>query len=102
MYAYAAYILCMTESTAKSARLAMRMSPREKTTIERAAAAVGSTVTEFSVDALTARAEEVLSDRRVFAVSPAAWDEFQERLDAPARPVAELVALLRRPSVFDE
>jgi uncharacterized protein (DUF1778 family) len=35
-------------------------------------------------------------------VSEEAWDEFMARLDAPARPVSELVALMRRPSVFDE
>ncbi|TFD70514.1 DUF1778 domain-containing protein [Cryobacterium fucosi] len=89
-------------SAAKTERLAVRMSAREKSTIEHAAAALGRSISEFSVAALTERAEEVLSDRRVYSVSPAAWNEFQARLDAPARPVAELVALLRRPSVFDE
>lgn len=86
----------------KDERLAVRVTARQKQTIERAAAVLGRNVTEFSTQALTERAEEVLSDQRVFEVSHEAWDQFMEQLEAPARPVAELVALLRRPSVFDE
>lgn len=86
----------------KVQRLAVRVTARQKQTIERAAAVLGRNVTEFSVQALTERAEEVLTDQRLFAVSQEAWDEFMARLDEPARPLAELVALLQRPSVFDE
>ena len=88
--------------TTKDERLAVRVTARQKETIERAAAVLGRNVTEFTVQALTERAEEVLTDRHTFGVSQEAWDEFIARLDSPARPVAELVALLRRPSVFDE
>ena len=86
----------------KDERLAVRITARQKQTIERVAAVLGRNVTEFSVQALTERAEEVLTDQRTFAVSQEAWDEFMTRLDAPARPVAELVALMCRPSAFDE
>lgn len=86
----------------KEQRLAVRVTARQKQTIERAAAVLGRNVTEFSVQALTERAEKVLTDLRLFAVSQEAWDEFMARLDEPARPLAELVALLQRPSVFDE
>ncbi len=86
----------------KEQRLAVRVTARQKQTIERAAAVLGRNVTEFSVQALIERAEEVLTDQRLFAVSQEAWDEFMARLDEPARPLAELVALLQRPSVFDE
>ena len=88
--------------TTKDERLAVRVTARQKQTIERAAAVLGRNVTEFSIQALTERAEEVLTDRHSFGVSQKAWDEFTACLDAPARPVVELVALLRRPSVFDE
>ncbi|GAB3579040.1 hypothetical protein GCM10027406_16310 [Leifsonia lichenia] len=86
----------------KQERLAVRVTAQQKQTIERAAEVMGRNVTEFSVDALTERAEEVLADRSAFGVSPQAWAEFSARLDEPARPVAELVELLKRPSVFDE
>lgn len=86
----------------KDERLAVRMTARQRQIIERAAAVTGRNITEFSVQALTERAEEVLTDQRLFGVSQDAWDEFVACLDEPARPVAELVGLMRRPSVFDE
>lgn len=86
----------------KDERLAVRVTARQKQTIESAAAVLGRNVTEFSVQALTERAEEVLTDRHTFGVSQEAWEEFTARLDSPARSVEDLVALLRRPSVFDE
>ena len=99
-YAAQAYSECM--SITKDERLAVRVTARQKQTIERAAAVLGRNVTEFSIQALTERAEEVLTDRHAFGITQEAWDEFIARLDAPAQPVAELVALMRRPSVFDE
>lgn len=86
----------------KDERLAVRMTARQRQIIERAAAVTGRNITEFSVQALTERAEEVLTDQRLLGVSQDVWDEFVTRLDEPARPVAELVALMQRPSVFDE
>ena len=101
MYADQAYSKCMRVTT-KDERLAVRVTARQKQTIELAAAALGRNVTEFSIQALTERAEEVLTDRHTFGVTQEAWDQFLARLEAPARPVTELVALMRRPSVFDE
>ncbi len=92
----------MASTPVKEERLAVRVTARQKQTIERAAAVLGRNVTEFSVQAITERAEEVLTDRHVFNLSQAQWDEFVAQLEEPARPVPELVALLHRPSLFDE
>ncbi|MGZ4444764.1 MAG: type II toxin-antitoxin system TacA family antitoxin [Nocardioidaceae bacterium] len=92
----------MTGAASKDDRLAVRMTARQKQDIERAAVVLGRTVTDFSVQTLTERAEEVLADRRLFDLSQEEWDEFLRQLEQPARPVAELVALLRRRSVFEE
>ncbi len=86
----------------KEERLAVRVTARQKRDIERAAALLGRNVTEFSVQTLTERAEEILGDQHVFDVSADVWNDFQAQLDAPVRPAAELVDLLRRHSVFDE
>ncbi|WP_125611408.1 DUF1778 domain-containing protein [Specibacter cremeus] len=86
----------------KDERLAVRVTARQKQTIERAAAVLGRNVTEFSVQVLTERAEEILSERRVFGASQQAWNDFMSHLEVPARPVAELVALMQRPSVFEK
>ena len=86
----------------KEERLAVRMTAGQKRTIERAAEVLGRNVSEFSVEVLTERAGEVLADRRLFGVDQATWEAFLAELDAPARPLKELVELLRRPTVFEE
>jgi len=40
-------------------------------------------VTEFSVQALTERASEVLTDRHVFGVSQTRWEQFVGQLEQP-------------------
>jgi uncharacterized protein (DUF1778 family) len=92
----------MSDVVVKSGRLAVRVTARQKDTIERAAALLGRNVTDFSVQALTERAEEVLTDRRLFSVPANAWEAFVAQLDTPVRPVPEVGALLRRPTVFDQ
>ena len=92
----------MSDVVVKSGRLAVRVTARQKDTIERAAALLGRNVTDFSVQALTERAEEVLTDRRLFSVPEEAWGAFVAQLDAPVQSVPEVVALLRRPTVFDQ
>ena len=86
----------------KEDRLAFRMTADQKRVIKRAAELTGRDVTEFSVQVLTERAEEVLAEQRVFGASARQWSTFVSLLDEPARPVAELVELLQRPSVFEE
>lgn len=85
----------------KGDRLAVRLTAAQKLVIERAAQVSGRSVTDFSVQVLTERAEEVLADRPVFELDEANWNAFVRRLDEPARPVEALVALLRRESVFE-
>jgi uncharacterized protein (DUF1778 family) len=86
----------------KEDRLAFRMTADQKRVIKRAAELTGRDVTEFSVQVLTERAEEVLAEQRVFGADARQWSAFVGLLDEPARPVAELVELLQRPSVFEE
>lgn len=87
--------------TTKQDRLAVRVTSRQKDTIERAAAVLGRNVTEFSVETLTSRAEEVLAGQGVFDVSAEQWEAFVSALDAPPRSVPELAELLQGPSIFD-
>ena len=86
----------------KSDRLELRLTPEQKRTIERAAQLSGRTVTDFSVPVLLDEASEVIRQDAELRMSEQAWDEFAEILDRPAKPIAELAALLRRPSVFTD
>jgi len=51
--------------------------------IEWAEEVLGRNVTEFSVQALTERASEVLTARHVFGVSQTQWGQFVGQLEQP-------------------
>lgn len=56
---------------------------------------------EYVVSRAVAAAVDDLADRRVFALSPQAWDELQEILDRPATPKPRIAALLAEPSALE-
>lgn len=89
-------------SPLKNDRLELRLTSEQKRTIEQAATISGRSVTDFSVPLLVDEAAEVIRRERDLHVSAEAWEAFNAVLDRPASPVAELAALLRRPSVFTE
>lgn len=86
----------------KSDRIELRLTPQQKSEIEKAAALSGRSVTDFSVPLLVREAEEVIRIERDLRMSTASWDAFNTILDRPAQPVAGLADLLRRPSVFED
>lgn len=90
----------MSVDTKRSERIALRVTPRQKQTIEAAAAMFGRSVTDFAVQAAVAKADEALADQRVFSVSDEKWDEFQRLLDEPLTPNAGVAELFSKRSVF--
>lgn len=91
-----------TPEPAKTERLAMRVSASQKTLLDEASRATDTTLSEFVLSAATQAAEDVLADRRRFAVPTDQWDEFVRLLDAPPRTLPRLRRLLASPSVLDE
>ncbi|KJC63335.1 DUF1778 domain-containing protein [Agreia bicolorata] len=89
-------------TTTKSERLELRLTADQKQNIEQAAAISGRSVTEFSVPLLVEEAGEVIRQERQLRMSKQAWDSFNAILDEPAKSVAGLADLLRRPAVFSE
>jgi len=63
--------------------LNLRVSSTERSLIDRAAAALGITRTDFILSAARQAAEEALLDRALLSVSPEAYEAFLARLDAP-------------------
>lgn len=47
------------------------------------------------------RSDEMLADRSAFGLDAAQWTDFQKALDAPARPLSRMKALLEKPGFFD-
>lgn len=86
----------------KSDRLELRLTGEQKAEIEQAAALSGRSVTDFSVGVLVREAEDVIRFERELHLSKKSWDAFNEVLDRPAKSVAGLIDLLKRPSVFSE
>jgi len=88
--------------TAKTHRLELRLTERQKSEIEHAAALSGRSVTDFSVSALVREAEETIVRERDLQISERGWNLFSAVLDQPAKSVPKLADLLKRPSVFVE
>ncbi len=78
--------------------LNLRIPSVERNLIDRAAASLGTTRTEFILRAARQAAEETLLDRAVIAISPEAYDEFLRRLDAPAQPNERLRKTMQAPA----
>lgn len=88
--------------TAKTARLAVRLSPAQEAIIRHAAGVEGTTVTDFTVAATVARARDVLADRRLFLLDVGSWTEFVAALERPVSYKPRLEKLLSEPSIFEE
>ncbi len=80
----------------KELRLSMRLADADISTIEGAASLRGRSRTEFIRDAAVRMAEEVIMENTVIRMSPESFAAFVDMLDSPARPVPEVVALLKR------
>lgn len=84
----------------KDARIELRVTATQKEAIEEAAAITGRTLTAFSADVLTERAEEVIQQDRQLRADAATFDAFMEIMDRPTQSLEGLRDLLTRKSVF--
>jgi uncharacterized protein (DUF1778 family) len=89
-------------SGAKRENLNIRIQPKIRSLIDRAAALVGKTRTDFVLDAARHAAEDTLSDRTLFVVGPKAYADFLERLDAPPQPNERLRRSLQTPAPWEK
>jgi uncharacterized protein (DUF1778 family) len=79
----------------------LRASAEQKALIDRAAARLGKSRTEFMLDAARKAAVNTLLDQRMFLLGDAAYEKFTACLDAPARPTKALGKLLTTPAPWD-
>lgn len=85
-----------------SVPLNMRIKPATRNLIDRAAATLGKTRTDFMLEASERRAEEVLLDRTIFTVSAEAYAEYLARLDAPTQHNERLKRTMSTKAPWDE
>ncbi len=82
-------------SHAESARINLRTSVEVKEMIERAAAALGSTVSSFMLQNATDVARRVLAEQEVIVLSDRDRDAFLHAIDNPPEPTQALIDLMR-------
>ncbi len=74
-------------------RLEIRLTPKAKSMLKRAASVERKTVSAFILDKALAAAAETLADRREFRLSAKQYDAFPAALDAPVKPPPRLEQL---------
>ena len=88
-------------SSRKRQTLNIRIQPEVRGLIDRAAELAGRTRTDFVLDAARRAAEDTLLDRTLFTVSPQAYRQFLERLDAPPQPNERLRKTMQTPAPWE-
>lgn len=79
----------------------LRASPEQKSLIDRAAALLGKSRTEFMLDSAREAAENALLDQRVFLLTDVQYEAFMQCLDAPPEPSDALKRLLSSPAPWE-
>jgi uncharacterized protein (DUF1778 family) len=82
-------------------RLEVRLTPRAKSLLKRAAAVEDKSVSAFVLDKSLEAAAETLADRREFRLSAKQYDAFAAALDAPVKARPRLEKLLTTHGVVD-
>lgn len=90
-----------TSTKRREDRLEVRLTPKAKSMLKRAASIERKTVSAFVLDKGLAAAAETLADRREFTLGAKQYDAFVAALDAPAKPRPRLERLVTTPSVLD-
>lgn len=80
----------------KDRRRELRLSASDDDLIAEAAGLEGVTVSEFLLTRAVADAEAIVDAHRSIRLPPDAYGRFLAALDAPARPVPELVEQIRK------
>jgi uncharacterized protein (DUF1778 family) len=84
-------------STAKTARIHLRIAAEDKRMFEQAGFLHEETLTDFLVESGRERAERLLADRTHFGMTDGDWRAFTAALDRPAEARPELARLFARP-----
>lgn len=80
----------------------LRVTEEQKSLIDRAAAALGKTRTDFMLDCAREAAINAILDQRYFELSDADFEAFKHALDEPAEIDPERLEYLRRPAPWEK
>lgn len=85
----------------RTEKLDIRLSRSSKQKLQSAALSLHRSVSDFVMESALAKAEEMLADRRIFALDAERWAAFQAALNEPVRALPRLRKLLQEPAFFD-
>jgi uncharacterized protein (DUF1778 family) len=91
-----------TSKAEAGARINLRIAAPMKANLLKAAKVSGRSLTDFVLASAVASAQDVLSDRTNFALSPKDWRKFNALLDSPPRDIPRLKRLFREKSIFEK
>ena len=80
----------------------LRVTPEQKSLIDRAAAALGKTRTDFMLDCAREAAINAILDQRYFELSDTDFEAFKHALDEPVEPNPALTKLLKTPAPWEK
>lgn len=95
------YVQWSVMSETREERWAFRVPAQADRRVRQAADVSHRSLTAFVLDAAIVEADRVLTDQTQFALGRAAWEEFAEALEQPARSIPALAELFAKPSVFE-
>lgn len=84
----------------RTEKLDLRISHSAKAKLQAAASASHRSMSDFVMESALSKADEMLTERRIFTLNAENWTAFQAALDAPPRTLPQLKALLRKPGFF--
>ena len=76
----------MPRTARREQRISLRISPRSKLVLERAAAYADKTLTDFVIDVALKEANALVRESEVIALNSDEWGRFQKLLLNPAKP----------------
>jgi uncharacterized protein (DUF1778 family) len=92
----------MSRARRDTTTINLRVPQNTRVLIDRAAAVVGKSRTEFMLESARRDAIDVLLDQQLFVLEPKHYDAFIRALDAPPPAGAELKALMKRRPLWEK
>ncbi|HWE79416.1 MAG TPA: DUF1778 domain-containing protein [Pseudolabrys sp.] len=90
-----------TKRVERDATIHVRAPRQTKDLIEAAAASIGKTLSEFTLDSARRQAVDVLLDQRLFVLDEERFTAFARALDNPPAAGAKLKALMKRRPLWE-
>ncbi len=92
----------MSNAQTKDYPLSLRLPQADVALIDRAAKMQGRSRTEFMREASIREAELQILDRTMITMSAEGFKAFMDEIDSPAKPIAEMVEMLKRKAPWEK